>query len=44
MERVGSRAEQLRTEFGDAVIGIAGDVARIDDDRRAVAETVAAFG
>ena len=44
MERVAFRAEQLRTDFGDAVIGIAGDVARIDDNRRAVAETVRAFG
>jgi NAD(P)-dependent dehydrogenase (short-subunit alcohol dehydrogenase family) len=44
MERVASRAEQLRAEFGDAVIGIAGDVSLIDDNRRAVAETVSAFG
>jgi len=44
MERVASRAEQLRTDFGDAVIGIAGDVTRIDDNRHAVAQTVAAFG
>lgn len=44
MERVALRAEQLRTDFGDAVTGIAGDVARIDDTRRAVAETVRAFG
>src|SRR5215471_632556 len=44
MERVAIRAEQLRREFGDAVIGIAGDVTRIEDNRRAVAETIAAFG
>jgi len=44
MERVASRAEQLRAEFGEAVIGIAGDVSLIDDNRRAVAETVSAFG
>jgi NAD(P)-dependent dehydrogenase (short-subunit alcohol dehydrogenase family) len=44
MERVAPRAEQLEREFGDAVIGIAGDVARIEDNRRAVAETIAAFG
>src|SRR5438270_12984791 len=44
MERVATRAEQLRDEFGEAVVGIAGDVARLEDNRRAVAETVRAFG
>src|SRR5438067_12851477 len=44
MERVATRAEQMRAEFGDKVIGIAGDVARLDDNKRAVAETVRAFG
>jgi NAD(P)-dependent dehydrogenase (short-subunit alcohol dehydrogenase family) len=44
MERVATRADQLRSEFGDAVIGIAGDVARLADNKRAVAETVHAFG
>jgi len=44
MERVASRAEQLRAEFGDAVLGITGDVSLIADNRRAVAETVSAFG
>jgi NAD(P)-dependent dehydrogenase (short-subunit alcohol dehydrogenase family) len=44
MERVATRAAQLRADFGDAVIGIAGDVARLADNRRAVAETVRAFG
>jgi NAD(P)-dependent dehydrogenase (short-subunit alcohol dehydrogenase family) len=44
MERIATRADQLRTEFGDAVIGIAGDVARLADNKRAVAETVRAFG
>ena len=44
MERVAARAEQLCAEFGDAVVGISGDVSRIDDNRRAVAETVSAFG
>ncbi len=42
--RVASRAEQLRADLGDAVIGIAGDVSTLDDNRRAVAETVRAFG
>ena len=44
MERVAGRAEQLCAELGDAVVGVSGDVSRIDDNRRAVAETVAAFG
>jgi NAD(P)-dependent dehydrogenase (short-subunit alcohol dehydrogenase family) len=44
MERVAARADQLRADFGDAVIGIAGDVARLADNKRAVAETVRAFG
>src|SRR6202790_3881506 len=44
MERVATRADQLRADFGDAVVGIAGDVARLADNRRAVGETVRAFG
>ena len=44
MERVATRAEELRAEFGEAVIGVAGDVARLEDNKRAVAETVRAFG
>jgi NAD(P)-dependent dehydrogenase (short-subunit alcohol dehydrogenase family) len=44
MERVASRAEQLRAAFGDRVIAIAGDVALLSDNKRAVAETVRAFG
>ena len=44
MERVATRADQLRAEFGDKVVGIAGDVAVFSDNRRAVTETVHAFG
>jgi NAD(P)-dependent dehydrogenase (short-subunit alcohol dehydrogenase family) len=44
MERVAARADELRSEFGEAVIGIAGDVAQLADNKRAVAETVRAFG
>jgi 2,3-dihydroxy-2,3-dihydrophenylpropionate dehydrogenase len=44
MERVATRADQLRSDFGDKVIGIAGDVARLADNKRAVAGTVGAFG
>src|SRR6266700_3630166 len=44
MERVATRADQLRAEFGDKVVGISGDVALLADNKRAVAETVRAFG
>jgi 2,3-dihydroxy-2,3-dihydrophenylpropionate dehydrogenase len=44
MERVATRAEQLRAEFGDKVVGVAGDVAVFADNRRAVTETARAFG
>lgn len=44
MERVAARAEELRAEFGDRLVGIAGDVAHFADNQRAVAETVRAFG
>ena len=44
MERVATRADQLRAEFGDKVVVIVGDVARLADNKRAVAETVRAFG
>jgi 2,3-dihydroxy-2,3-dihydrophenylpropionate dehydrogenase len=44
VDRVAARAEKIRAEFGEAVIGIAGDVALLADNKRAVAETVRAFG
>ena len=44
MERVATRADQLRHEFGDKLVGIAGDVSQLPDNKRAVAETVRAFG
>ncbi len=44
MDRAPGRGEELRREFGDQVAAIAGDVARLDDNRSAVAATVAAFG
>lgn len=44
MERVAARADQARAELGAAVIGITGDVSRFEDNRQAVAQTVAAFG
>ena len=44
MDRAAGRAEELRHEFGDKVVAIEGDVARLEDNGRAVAATVAAFG
>ena len=44
LDRVASRAEELRAEFGDNVIGLAGDVVQLADNKRAVAATVGAFG
>ncbi len=44
MERVATRADRLRREFGDKVAVIAGNVARLADNKRAVAEAVRAFG
>jgi NAD(P)-dependent dehydrogenase (short-subunit alcohol dehydrogenase family) len=44
LERMPNRVEQLRTEFGDAIVAFHGDVTRLDDNKRAVAVTVNAFG
>jgi NAD(P)-dependent dehydrogenase (short-subunit alcohol dehydrogenase family) len=44
MDRVTSRAEELRTEFGDKIVSLSGDVSRLSDNKEAVAATVAAFG
>jgi NAD(P)-dependent dehydrogenase (short-subunit alcohol dehydrogenase family) len=44
LDRVPRRTEELRTEFGHAVVAVAGDVAQLADNKRAVAETVGAFG
>jgi NAD(P)-dependent dehydrogenase (short-subunit alcohol dehydrogenase family) len=44
LERVAARAAQLRGDFGDAVVAVTGDVTRREDNTRAVAETVKAFG
>ena len=44
MDRAAGRGDELRSRFGDRVISIGGDVSRLDDNQRAVAETVAAFG
>jgi len=44
MDRVAGRGDELRARFGDKVTAVGGDVSRLDDNRRAVAATVAAFG
>src|SRR5215472_19051295 len=44
IDRVGARTEALRADFGAAIVAIAGDVTRLDDNKRAVAATVRAFG
>src|SRR5271167_2480839 len=44
MDRAADRSEGLKARFGDKVTAISGDVSRLDDNKRAVAETVAAFG
>jgi 2,3-dihydroxy-2,3-dihydrophenylpropionate dehydrogenase len=44
MDRVVARTAELRKEFGKAVAAIGGEVTRLDDNQRAVAETVDAFG
>jgi NAD(P)-dependent dehydrogenase (short-subunit alcohol dehydrogenase family) len=44
LDRVAARAEKIRAEFGEAAIGIAGDVALLADNKPVVAETVRAFG
>jgi 2,3-dihydroxy-2,3-dihydrophenylpropionate dehydrogenase len=44
LDRVPGRAEELRTEFGDALIAVTGDVAQFSDNKRAVSETTRAFG
>jgi NAD(P)-dependent dehydrogenase (short-subunit alcohol dehydrogenase family) len=44
MDRAPDRSVGLKARFGDKVIALNGDVSRLDDNKRAVAETVAAFG
>jgi NAD(P)-dependent dehydrogenase (short-subunit alcohol dehydrogenase family) len=44
LERVPARAAQLRADFGEAVVASVGDVTLGEDNARAVADTVRAFG
>ena len=44
LERMAARVAQLQADFGDAVVAVQGDVTRLQDNTRAVAETVSAYG
>lgn len=44
MERIAARTEALASAFGPAVVAVSGDVARLDDNKRAVAGTLRSFG
>src|SRR5262249_46607298 len=44
LDRDAARVEQLRADFGKALVAVTGDVARLDDNRGAVRATVSAFG
>src|SRR3984893_6719154 len=44
LDRVAARADELRAEFGDAVVAVTGDVTELGENQRAVGETVGAFG
>jgi NAD(P)-dependent dehydrogenase (short-subunit alcohol dehydrogenase family) len=44
LERQADRVEQLQRDFGQAVYALQGDVTRLEDNKRAVAETVRTFG
>jgi NAD(P)-dependent dehydrogenase (short-subunit alcohol dehydrogenase family) len=44
LERSQERVEQLRADFGDALVAVQGDVTRLDDHQQAVGATVDAFG
>ena len=44
LERVPDRVKELGTAFGDSVKAVQGDVTRMEDNKRAVSETVTAFG
>jgi 2,3-dihydroxy-2,3-dihydrophenylpropionate dehydrogenase len=44
LERVATRVEELRKDFGNAAVAVRGDVTRLEDNKRAVEETVNTFG
>ena len=44
LERSNEKAKELQDQFGDNIVVIQGDVTQLEDNERAVAETVQAFG
>ena len=44
LDRFPDRIEQLHQEYGESLVGVPGDVARLDDNKAAVLETVRSFG
>lgn len=44
LERMPARVEELNAEFGKEVVAISGDVSRLGDNKRVVAQTVSSFG
>jgi NAD(P)-dependent dehydrogenase (short-subunit alcohol dehydrogenase family) len=44
LDRVPSRVEELQADFGKAVVAVPGDVTRLADNKRALEQTVRAFG
>src|SRR6266852_1936344 len=44
MDRVTARVDTLQKDLGKSVVPIGGDVVRLDDNTRAVATTIEAFG
>ena len=44
LERSNEKAKELQDQFGDNVVVVQGDVTQLEDNERAVAETVQAFG
>ncbi len=44
LERVPERVQELPKELGESVVAVQGDVSKLEDNERAVAETVRAFG
>ena len=44
LERSVDKARELQEKFGDNIVVVQGDVTQLEDNERAVAETVRAFG
>ena len=44
LECLVDKAKELQSQFGDNIVVVQGDVTQLEDNERAVAETVGAFG